>query len=143
MMRKSPPAAISDLFAPPADLPAPAEVDQAEGIARGQAGAAAAAANADGVGTVGTEPWSETAFKFASLWVKRLALDQRFALEEVRVDFEKAGLPLPPSNNAWGSIARRLMRDKLVKRDGFGTASIKSSNGRAVALYRVLLRSEV
>lgn len=116
--------------------PQPAEVDQAAGIQQGIEGAEAARAHADGVSTVGDTTWSEKAFAFTRRWVARQSIDSTFALENVRIAWEAEENPLPPNNNAWGAIARRMVRDKIAVPAGFGQATIKSSNGRAVALYR-------
>lgn len=148
MSRYNPQGASGDLFAPaPAAISSRqqgktaalerAVADQAAGIQRGIDGAQAALDHADGVTTVGTDSWSDQAWAFTRRWIRGAHPSVEFALEEVRLDFEEAGNPVPPNNNAWGAIGRRIIREKLAKRTGsYRPARIASSNGRAVALYR-------
>lgn len=142
-MRTRKAAAVGDLFAPPepasndlAPVPAPAEVDPAAGRERGIEGGEAALDHADAIATAGDEAWSERAYAFICAWVASQPLSARFAVEDVRVAWEAAENPVPPNNNAWGPLGRRLMRDRIVMRAGYRPATIKTSNGRAVAVYR-------
>jgi hypothetical protein len=137
-MKPNPKAAVGDMFAAPTQpiTPAPAVVDPPAGRERGIEGGEAAIAHADGVGTVGDPPWSERAWLFMRAWVGRQSIGSTFAVEDVRVAWEEAGNPVPPNNNSWGPLGRRLVREKVAVRAGYREAHIKSSNGRAVALYQ-------
>lgn len=115
-------------------MPARVDIDQAAGIDRGIDGSNAAMANADGQTTVGTSTWSAAVWAFATSWVSVQPGD--FAVEDIRADYEALpGAMRPPSNNAWGAIGRQI--HKIAEPTGqYRAARIKSSNGRAVALYR-------
>lgn len=145
-MRQDPKAAVGSLFSlpllqpdrPPPPLPHEAETPEK----RGHAGAEAALRHADEVMPPAEPGWGDRAMSFARVWMSGRT-EGDFAIEDIREAFEQWGNPPPPNNNAWGAIGRRIVKDCLAIRTGaYRQARIKSSNARAVSLYRYIGHGE-
>jgi hypothetical protein len=72
---------------------------------------AAAEAAADNAG----DAWRAQAFE---LVVRYARTHEVFLIEDVRAWPEAVTLPPPPDNRAWGAVAMRALREKIVVREG-------------------------
>ena len=59
-----------------------------------------------------------------------------FLIEQARGHAYKAGLESPPDNRAWGAVARKAERDKVI--EPYSVAPATSSNGSRKVLWRAL-----
>lgn len=86
--------------------------NMSEGQQLAIAGADTAAAHADRV----HGPWSEKAWEFFMQFAREHP-GQTFMTEDVRAHAEiRKAVPPPPDNRAWGSIAMRASKAKLIRR---------------------------
>jgi hypothetical protein len=65
--------------------------------------------------------WSRQAYE---MFEQFAAENLEFMTEDVRVWAHKEGFPLPPDGRAWGSIAQRAVRERLVVRAGYRTTRV-------------------
>ena len=101
-----------------------------EAIARGRAGALAAAERAD-------KEESSWAVKASILFVdyaRDVAKGKPFLTETARAWAESQGLPPPPDNRAWGFIAKAMREAGHIVFDGYAPA--KTSNGSPKTQWR-------
>lgn len=103
-----------------ADLFSPSE--------KGHAAAKAAADRADRH----IDEWTEKAVALFAQYARQST--QPFLTEEARQYAESHGLPEPTDGRAWGHVAQKCKREKVVVPVGFGSA--KSSNGSPKVLWR-------
>ncbi len=64
--------------------------------------------------------WRDKALGYVRLYA--VASTGPFLTEDVRVEAEKDGLPLPPDRRAWGSVLQRAAREGIVTRAGYAPA---------------------
>ena len=63
------------------------------------------------------ESWSDKAYNYLK-WVLP-QIDGEFMTEDIRLMSENL-IPEPPSKRAWGAIMVRAVKDKLIRKVGFG-----------------------
>lgn len=92
-------------------------------------GMAIAAAHADAV-----EPrWNDRAFAMLQRYA---AMHREFMTEDARCWAHANGLPMPPDKRAWGSIATRAIRDKIIVRDRFELTRIPPAHATPRPVWR-------
>lgn len=96
------------------------------GLFIGHAAAEAAAAHAG-------EPWKERAYK---AFVSYASTHSTFTTEEVRLASPQ--VEAPPELRAWGQIALRAKRAKVVEFDGWTFAKEKNVHGNAVTQWKTI-----
>jgi hypothetical protein len=98
-----------------------------EGLALGHAAAEEAADHAG-------EDWKELAY---SAFTRHAETNATFITENVR-DANKQ-IPDPPDNRAWGAVALRAKRERIVEADGHSRATHLRVHGNTVTLWRSLI----
>lgn len=63
------------------------------------------------------EKWSETAYRFLLSFISTTTTE--FMVEDIRIAAEKSGVPIPPSDRAWGGIIVRAAKAGLIRRVGY------------------------
>lgn len=78
--------------------------------------------------------WQEEAFDHLKEYVKQ-AGKREFMMEQVREFAYDNGLSYPPSERAWGSIAIRAIKTKLIQRVGIGPTTNKRAHCNYASIY--------
>lgn len=65
--------------------------------------------------------WSERAYALLLQFLSGLPKDRRFMIEQFRKFAYERGLPVPPSERAFGSVTLRASNAGKIVRVGFGT----------------------
>jgi hypothetical protein len=79
------------------------------------------------------DDWSERAF---CAFARYAALHREFLTEDVRVYAIDAGLSPPPDPRAWGAIARRAVRERIVKKAGYRLSEVPPAHASPMTLWR-------
>jgi hypothetical protein len=79
------------------------------------------------------EEWKEAAF---AAFCRHAERHQTFTTEDVRD--ANPGLGQPPDLRAWGQVALRAKREKIVKSKGWVSAKAMNVHGNAVTLWEVI-----
>jgi hypothetical protein len=83
--------------------------------------------------------WVDHAYSFFLQWLFKKPVGFEFMLEDVRVAATSiATLQKPPSERAWGGIARRALRDKLIIHAGHGKTKNKLAHGTPASIWKKL-----
>jgi hypothetical protein len=61
------------------------------------------------------ERWSEKAYAHLIAFVNERNAGERFMIEDIRIT---ANIPDPPSNKAWGAVAKRAMLNNVIRKIG-------------------------
>ena len=77
------------------------------------------------------EEWKEMAFE---AFKRHAMLHSTFTTEQVRR--WNPDIPVPPDGRAWGQIALRAKKEKVVSADSWVRADNRSVHGMAVTLWR-------
>jgi hypothetical protein len=108
------------------------QLDAFESQHRAEQGMLQAAANAEE-----KEPgWNDQAYAFFIQWLYQRTKAENFFIENVRVDAAKAGIPKPPSDRAWGWIAKKAVKDNLIKRVGYGLVSNVNAHSTPASIWK-------
>jgi hypothetical protein len=79
--------------------------------------------------------WQDAALDYV-LKVARLRPDAPFMIEDVREFAEAQGLPPPPDARAWGAVALKAKRAKIIVRDGFGFTTRGPAHAHPRSVWR-------
>jgi len=96
------------------------------GVTREAIAAAAAGAENDMPG------WGDAAYLALSRFGE---IGQRFMIEEVRAHAEQNGLPCPRDGRAWGSVASRAAKDRIIKKAGYSASRNPCAHHRPTTLW--------
>lgn len=80
--------------------------------------------------------WTERAFRAFS---RHAAKNAEFMTEDARIAAYQDGLPYPPDERAWGSVATRAVREGVVKRDRYGQTRQRPANAHPQPIWRSLI----
>ena len=83
------------------------------------------------------ENWSEKAYDFLVQYCKSQGSLSTFMTEDVRSLWFEQDMPQPPSNRAWGSIARRAVKNGLIKKVGIGPVKNPKANCAYASIWVV------
>ena len=65
------------------------------------------------------EGWSDTAYQYFKIYINNKPRGFKFMIEDFR-EYIRGTLPLPPSKRAFGVLAIRGKRDRLIAKAGHG-----------------------
>lgn len=82
------------------------------------------------------EDWSERAFKAFRRFAESNTM---FMSEDVRVWAYQQGLTHPPDGRAWGSVAVRAQRERVIAVDHYANTKVKPAHATPRAVYRSLI----
>jgi hypothetical protein len=71
--------------------------------------------------------------QFASTY---LVFIDRFTSEDLIEAYRLTGKPQPLETRVWGAVVRRLVRDGLIRHDGFGTYKNPTGHGKPVNIWK-------
>lgn len=97
-----------------------------------RAGANAAAANADRV----SPEWTDRAYFLFAAYARGHA---EFATEDVVSYATTLGFAAPPDKRAWGHVAKRAAKARIVERSGYTKAKNSNVHRMTVTLWRSLV----
>lgn len=76
--------------------------------------------------------WTDRAYDMLVAYTK---VQPRFPVEELRVWSYDEGLPLPPSDSAWGTVIKRASADGVVRFVGFTPSKNPAQHRKPIKLW--------
>ena len=64
--------------------------------------------------------WSNMFYAYCLIWLKNKPAGYEFLMEEIRMDAEKNGFPIPPSKRASGGAPLKLAKNNKIIKVGYG-----------------------
>ena len=86
--------------------------------------------------------WKDAAGQMTDEWIEKVRTGVEFIGEDIRLDLQVAGLPLPHHHNAWSAVIggriRVWLKSNRIQMDGWKPGSDPKAHARRMIAYRVV-----